>query len=85
VIAAEPEAIVPPSPLSRAAPWGTYQAFSHFRHTGLTSMVFLDGHVEALPPVSVPPDPTWGAAFNAAVQQYKVGFPSAATYPYTGN
>jgi prepilin-type N-terminal cleavage/methylation domain-containing protein/prepilin-type processing-associated H-X9-DG protein len=80
----ECDAIVPAIPLSAAQPWGTYQAFTQFRHTGVANMAFLDGHVETVTPVSFTPDPSWSSAYVAAIQTYHLGFPSAVTFPYTG-
>jgi prepilin-type processing-associated H-X9-DG protein len=80
----ECDAIVPPIPLSPAQPWGTDQAFTQFRHGGMANMAFLDGHVVTVTPVPVAPDPSWSADYVAAIQTYRLGFPSAVTLPYTG-
>ncbi len=80
----ECDAIVPPIPLSAAQSWGTYQAFTQFRHTGVANMIFLDGHVETMTPVAFTPDPSWSAAYVAAIQTYHLGFPSAVKFPYLG-
>jgi prepilin-type N-terminal cleavage/methylation domain-containing protein/prepilin-type processing-associated H-X9-DG protein len=80
----ESDAIQPPVPLNASGPWGIYQPFTHFRHTNMGNMVFLDGHVEPLNPVNVNPDPSWGPAFLAAMQQNHLGFATGVTFPYTG-
>ena len=80
----ESDAIVPPSPLSPAASWGTTQAFTHFRHVNVANMAFLDGHVETVTAVIVAPDPSWSAGFDAGIAQFNLGFPTTSTIPYTG-
>ncbi len=51
----------------------------------MANMAFLDGHVETVSkPVFVAPDPSWSADYVAAIQTFHLGFPSAGTYPYTG-
>ncbi len=81
----ESDAIVPPIPLSVADPvYGTYQAFSHFRHNSVTNMAFLDGHVDSLSQVPVAPDPSWDSAFIQVLSPNNLGFPTAITFPYTG-
>lgn len=80
----ECDAIVPSIPLSAAASWGTTQAFSHFRHSGLTNMAFLDGHVDSILQVPVAPDSSWDSAFNQAVLTNNLGFPANTTFPYKG-
>jgi prepilin-type N-terminal cleavage/methylation domain-containing protein/prepilin-type processing-associated H-X9-DG protein len=81
----EADAIVGPVPLSPAQPWGTYQAFSHFRHTGSANMAFLDGHVEPLPPAGVPGDPTWPADADAFRKRNRLDFPTTVDVPYRGS
>ncbi len=80
----ETDAIVPPIPLSTMAYWGLYQAFTHFRHTNLANVAFLDGHVETLTMVAVTPDPSWPASFIAAMQQSNLGFPTNSDVAYLG-
>ncbi len=80
----ETDAIVPPVPLSQASPWGTYQAMTHFRHTGVANMAFLDGHVETVTPAGVPSDPTWPAGADAYRKTNYLDFPTTMTFPYTG-
>lgn len=80
----ETDAVVPAKPLTQAAPWGTVQAFTHFRHGQSANMAYLDGHVDAIVPVSLTMDPTWSAAFIEAVNKNNLGFPSLQTFPYTG-
>jgi len=76
--------IVPPSPLSSASTWGTYQAFSQFRHDRLACVGFLDGHVESLSPVDIMPDPSWTATFVTGISANNLAFLSASSLPYTG-
>jgi prepilin-type processing-associated H-X9-DG protein/prepilin-type N-terminal cleavage/methylation domain-containing protein len=80
----ETDAIVPPVPLSPAAPWGTFQAMTHFRHSGVANMAFLDGHVETITPAGVPSDPSWPAGADAYRSQNYLDFPTNGSIPYTG-
>jgi prepilin-type N-terminal cleavage/methylation domain-containing protein len=80
----ESTAIVPPIPLSPASSYGTYQAFSHFRHDRLACVGFLDGHVDTLTLLSVNPDPSWSSTFVAGIQANNLGFLSTTTLPYLG-
>jgi prepilin-type processing-associated H-X9-DG protein/prepilin-type N-terminal cleavage/methylation domain-containing protein len=81
----ESDAIVGPVPLSPAGPYGTFQAFTHFRHGGLANMAFLDGHVQAVAELPVASDPSWPAGADAFRQTNRLGFPSAVNAPYDGN
>src|SRR5262249_1028035 len=80
----ETDAIVGPNPSVKAQPWGTYQAMTHFRHTGVASMAFLDGHVETVTPAGVPNDPTWPAGADVFRQKNALDFPTNLNTPYTG-
>jgi prepilin-type N-terminal cleavage/methylation domain-containing protein/prepilin-type processing-associated H-X9-DG protein len=80
----ETDAIVPPIPLSKSAPWGTYQAMTHFRHSNVANLAFLDGHVETVTPAGVPSDPSWPAGADAYRARFNLDFPSAITFPYLG-
>jgi prepilin-type N-terminal cleavage/methylation domain-containing protein/prepilin-type processing-associated H-X9-DG protein len=81
----ESDAIVGPNPLSQAGPFGTFQAFTHFRHVGVANMAFLDGHVETVLPAGVPNDPSWPADAGAFRQQNRLDFPTTSNVPYQGN
>jgi prepilin-type processing-associated H-X9-DG protein/prepilin-type N-terminal cleavage/methylation domain-containing protein len=81
----ETDAIVPPVPLSTAQPWGTFQAMTHFRHSNVANMAFLDGHVETVTPAGVPGDPSWPAGADAYRQLNYLDFPTTITFPYTGH
>ena len=80
----EADSIVGPVPLTAAQPWGTFQAMTHFRHTNLANMAFLDGHVETVVPVSVASDPSWPAGADAYRQVQRLGFPADNNVPYQG-
>ncbi len=80
----EADSIVGPVPLTPAAPWGTYQAFTHFRHAHQANMAFLDGHVTLVGPLSFQPDPSWPADAPGYIQRNELGFPSSVNTPYDG-
>ena len=80
----ESDAIVPPMPLSTAQPWGTYQAMTHFRHSGVANLAFLDGHVETVSPAGVPSDPSWPAGADAYRHLNYLDFPTTVNFPYIG-
>jgi prepilin-type N-terminal cleavage/methylation domain-containing protein/prepilin-type processing-associated H-X9-DG protein len=80
----ETDAIVPPIPLSQGQPWGTYQAMTHFRHTNVANMAFLDGHVETVMPAGIPSDPTWPAGADAYRARNYLDFPANNNVPYVG-
>jgi prepilin-type N-terminal cleavage/methylation domain-containing protein/prepilin-type processing-associated H-X9-DG protein len=80
----ESDSVVGPVPLTPNSPWGLYQALTHFRHTGLGHMVFLDGHVETLPLNFMPGDPSWPADAPAYLQKNRLGFPTTVNDPYLG-
>jgi prepilin-type N-terminal cleavage/methylation domain-containing protein/prepilin-type processing-associated H-X9-DG protein len=74
----------PPSLQISAAEWtaGYTQPCTHFRHGGLASMAFLDGHVESLTqqviPSGIAPDA------DALIASNNLGFPTTSTFPYLG-
>jgi prepilin-type N-terminal cleavage/methylation domain-containing protein/prepilin-type processing-associated H-X9-DG protein len=78
----ESDSIVGPVPLSPNSPYGLYQALTHFRHTGLANMAFLDGHLEAVSLTYTPSDPSWPADAPAYMQTYRLGFPTTSDHPY---
>jgi prepilin-type N-terminal cleavage/methylation domain-containing protein/prepilin-type processing-associated H-X9-DG protein len=79
----ESDSIVGPVPLSTMDPvYGLYQALTHFRHTGVANMAFLDGHVEPLPLVYLPSDPTWPPDAPGLLQTSRLGFPTTVNDPY---
>lgn len=80
----ESDSIVGPNPLTAAAPWGTYQGFTHFRHARKANMVFLDGHVESVTPVAFQPDPSWPADAPGFIEFKRLGFPTNVNTPYDG-
>jgi prepilin-type N-terminal cleavage/methylation domain-containing protein/prepilin-type processing-associated H-X9-DG protein len=80
----ETDAIVPPVPLVKNQPWGTYQAMTHFRHSNVANLAFLDGHVETVTSASVPSDPSWPAGVDAFRSRYNLDFPSKVNFPYVG-
>jgi prepilin-type processing-associated H-X9-DG protein/prepilin-type N-terminal cleavage/methylation domain-containing protein len=81
----ETDAIVGPVPLVQSQPWGLYQALTHFRHTNVANMAFLDGHVETLLLTYPPMDPSWPADAATFMQKNNLGFPTNSNAPYTGN
>jgi prepilin-type processing-associated H-X9-DG protein/prepilin-type N-terminal cleavage/methylation domain-containing protein len=79
----ESDSIVGPVPLSTMDPmFGLYQALTHFRHTGVANMAFLDGHVEALMLVNTPNDPTWPSSAAPLLAVDRLGFPTFSDTPY---
>ncbi|MDB5311758.1 MAG: pulG 6 [Gemmataceae bacterium] len=79
----ESDAIVPPP--CQPTQWGGFsQAFTHFRHTNVANMAFLDGHVETVTPTAVPSDPSWPGDADPLRQKYNLGFPTTLATPYTG-
>ncbi len=80
----ETDALVPPNPLSQASAYGTYQALTHFRHVGMGNMAFLDGHVESMPLLISPIDPSWPAGAAAFCELNYLGFPTNLNMPYNG-
>jgi prepilin-type N-terminal cleavage/methylation domain-containing protein/prepilin-type processing-associated H-X9-DG protein len=82
----ESDAIVGPVPLAIDDPtYGLYQALTHFRHTNVANMAFLDGHIETVPLNYSPSDPSWPAAASTYVQMNHLGFPTNSDAPYVGN
>jgi prepilin-type N-terminal cleavage/methylation domain-containing protein/prepilin-type processing-associated H-X9-DG protein len=81
----ESDSIVGPVPLTPNAPWGLYQALTHFRHTTVANMAFLDGHIETLNLNYLPNDPNWPAAAGPYMQTNKLGFPTTSNAPYLPN
>jgi prepilin-type N-terminal cleavage/methylation domain-containing protein/prepilin-type processing-associated H-X9-DG protein len=80
----ETDAIVPPVPLSKSQPWGTYQAMTHFRHTNVANMAFLDGHVETVMPAGIPSDPSWPAGADSYRTLNFLDFPTNLNVAYLG-
>lgn len=80
----EADSIVGPIPLTPAAPWGTYQAFTHFRHGGMANMAYLDGHVDIVSPVPFTPDASWPSDAPGYIQRNTLGFPTNVNKPYDG-
>lgn len=80
----EADSIDRPVPLQAAAPWGTYQAFTHFRHGGMANMAYLDGHVDLVTPAAFQPDPSWPADAPGYIRVNNLGFPTAVNTPYDG-
>jgi prepilin-type N-terminal cleavage/methylation domain-containing protein/prepilin-type processing-associated H-X9-DG protein len=81
----ETDAIGGPVPLVQSSPWGLYQAMTHFRHTNVANMAFLDGHIETINLNYSPSDPSWPADAPSYMQQNKLGFPTNSNAPYVGN
>jgi prepilin-type N-terminal cleavage/methylation domain-containing protein/prepilin-type processing-associated H-X9-DG protein len=81
----ESDAIVGPVPLTPNSPWGLYQALTHFRHTTVGNMAFLDGHVETLQLNYSPWDASWPPDAAGYMQTNKLGFPTTSNAPYVGN
>jgi prepilin-type processing-associated H-X9-DG protein len=80
----EADSIVGPNPLTAAAPWGTFQAFTHFRHGNMANMAYLDGHVSVVSPVTFTPDASWPADAPPYIQLNNLGFPTNVNTPYDG-
>jgi prepilin-type processing-associated H-X9-DG protein/prepilin-type N-terminal cleavage/methylation domain-containing protein len=79
----ESDSIVGPVPLAQMDPvYGLYQALTHFRHTNVANMAFLDGHVEPLALVYLPSDPTWPPDAPGFLQINRLGFPTTVNDPY---
>jgi uncharacterized protein (TIGR00290 family)/prepilin-type N-terminal cleavage/methylation domain-containing protein/prepilin-type processing-associated H-X9-DG protein len=57
---------------------------THFRHTKVANVAFLDGHVEALAEVAVATPAGWDANVDTFRQKYNLGFPFATEVPYNG-
>ncbi|HEY7313337.1 MAG TPA: DUF1559 domain-containing protein [Gemmataceae bacterium] len=81
----ETDAIVGPVPLVQNGPFGLFQAMTHFRHTNVTNMAFLDGHIESLTLTYPPSDPSWPADAGPYMQKNQLGFPTTSNAPYAGN
>ena len=81
----ESDALVGPVPLTPNSPWGLYQALTHFRHTTVGNMAFLDGHVETLNLNYSPWDASWPSDAAGYMQTNKLGFPTTSNAPYVGN
>src|SRR6185437_7858878 len=81
----ESDSIVGPVPLVQNGPFGLYQALTHFRHTNVANMAFLDGHIETLNLNYVPSDPSWPADAAGYIRTNKLGFPINSNAPYVGN
>jgi prepilin-type N-terminal cleavage/methylation domain-containing protein/prepilin-type processing-associated H-X9-DG protein len=79
----ETDALAPPSPLSQASAYGTYQAVSQYRHVNVTNMAFLDGHVESLTTINTLIDPSWPSGAQAYCSLNNLGFPTTSDLPYT--
>ena len=80
----ETDAINPPNPLSPGGAYGTYQAMTHFRHTNVANMAYLDGHVETAVPAGVISDPSWPAGVDTFRKTNNLDFPTKLNTPYTG-
>ena len=81
----ESDAIVGPVPLSTYSSWGLYQSMTHFRHTTVGNMAFLDGHVQTLERTFTPWDASWPTDAAGYIQLNKLGFPTTTNAPYNGN
>ncbi|MGH7172996.1 MAG: DUF1559 domain-containing protein [Gemmataceae bacterium] len=81
----ETDAIVGPVPLVQSSPWGLYQALTHFRHTNVANMAFLDGHVENVLLIYPPSDPSWPADAAGYMRKNNLGFPTNINAPYLGD
>lgn len=64
--------------------WGYYLNFTHFRHSNVGNVAFLDGHIEAMKEVSVPTPSGWDPNVSLYRQKYSLGFPFATETPYDG-
>ena len=82
----ESDAIVGPVPLATNDPtYGLYQALTHFRHTTVGNMAFLDGHVETINLAYPPWDSSWPSDAADYMRKNKLGFPTNSNAPYVGN
>ncbi|MHB1426261.1 MAG: prepilin-type N-terminal cleavage/methylation domain-containing protein [Gemmataceae bacterium] len=81
----ESDAIVGPVPLAQNGPYGINQALTHFRHTNVANMAFLDGHVESVLLNYSPLDPSWPAGAANYLRMNHLGFPANNNAPYVGN
>ena len=57
---------------------------THFRHTGMANVAFVDGHVEALTEVPVASPASWSAAANALRTQMQIGYLTNTNVPFEG-
>jgi prepilin-type N-terminal cleavage/methylation domain-containing protein/prepilin-type processing-associated H-X9-DG protein len=80
----EADTIAAPFPLPAPAPWGLYQTMTHFRHSGVANVAFLDGHVESLTPVTAPLPPSWPAAAEPLCRKLVLGYPTDKNETYLG-
>jgi uncharacterized protein (TIGR00290 family)/prepilin-type N-terminal cleavage/methylation domain-containing protein/prepilin-type processing-associated H-X9-DG protein len=64
--------------------YGYYLNFTHFRHTNVANVAFLDGHVEAMTEAAVPTPPGWDPNVDTYRRKYNLGFPFATETPYNG-
>jgi prepilin-type N-terminal cleavage/methylation domain-containing protein/prepilin-type processing-associated H-X9-DG protein len=78
----ESDTVGPPFPLPGMGPWGLFQSMTHFRHTAVANLAFLDGHVEGVREVSVASPPSWPSAAGALRQTDRLGFPADSNVPY---
>ena len=80
--AQEADTVGPPFPLPGMGPWGLFQAMTHFRHTAVANLAYLDGQVEGVTEAAVASPPSWPAAAGALRQTYRLGFPADSNVPY---
>lgn len=74
----------PQSFLNSDNSYGYYLNFSQFRHTNVSNVAFMDGHVEAMAEVSVPTPAGWDGNVDTFRRKYKLGFPFNLETPYNG-
>jgi prepilin-type N-terminal cleavage/methylation domain-containing protein/prepilin-type processing-associated H-X9-DG protein len=82
--AQEADTIAAPFPLPGPAAWGLFQTMTHFRHSGVANVAFLDGHVEALTPAAVPLPSSWPAEAEPLCRKLVLGFTTDKNEPYVG-
>jgi prepilin-type N-terminal cleavage/methylation domain-containing protein/prepilin-type processing-associated H-X9-DG protein len=82
--AQEADTIAAPFPLPAPAPWGLFQTMTHFRHSGVGQIAFLDGHVEVVTQVTVPTPTSWPAEADPLRRKYVLGYSTDSNVPYLG-
>jgi prepilin-type N-terminal cleavage/methylation domain-containing protein/prepilin-type processing-associated H-X9-DG protein len=82
--AQEADTIAPPYPLPAPSQWGLFQTMTHFRHTGLAQIAYLDGHVETATEVQVATPASWPASADPLRRRLLLGYSTDSNVPYTG-
>lgn len=73
-----------PSFAANPLPGLTPTPSTHFRHSGMANVAFVDGHVEGRVEVPFASPATWSAAANALRTQLGIGYLANTNLPYEG-